>query len=270
MEYPFDLHRFAQLCRDAGELALREWQGWLDHPRVVHNKADGSPVTESDRRIEAFLRSRLEELAGPIPMIGEEGGGQVGASGYAWVLDPIDGTRSFVSGVPTWTVSVGLLQDGEPVLGGVTAPAAGSGTFFLGGRGVPLTRDGRPVRPVGAGAASQISSLVPSDAHRRYRLRLPGRVRSLGSTAMHLALVASGSALSALIHESYLWDVAGAMALLDAGGARFATLDGTPFDGTPYVDGSRFVGPLLAAPDWAWPELAALVTPRSGEFTDSP
>ena len=223
-------------------------------------------MTESDRRIEAYLRERLDDLAGPMAVIGEEGGGEVGDEGFAWVLDPIDGTRAFVAGVPTWTVSVGLLLDGAPVLGGVVAPAAGSGSIFLGGRGVPLTRDGRAVQPAGPAAASYLSSLVPSDVHRRYDLRLPGRVRSLGSTAMHLSLVASGSALSALIDESYLWDVAGAMALMEAGGAVFAYLDGTPFAASLYLDGSRFGGPLFAAPRWAWSDLAAMITPRAGEF----
>ena len=270
MKLPFDLDRFAQICHEVGDLALGEWQACLAQPPVVQSKADGSPVTESDRRIEAFLRERLYDLAGPFAVIGEEGGGKIGADGFAWVLDPIDGTRSFVAGVPTWTVSVGLLLDGVPVLGGVVAPAAGSGSVFLGGRGVPLTRDGRHVQSVGAATGSHISSLVPSDVHRRYDLRLPGRVRSLGSTAMHLSLVASGSALSALVHESHLWDVAGAMALMEAGGVAFAYLDGTPFDASRHLDGSRFVGPLFAAPRWAWTELAAMVTPRVGAFPTTP
>lgn len=256
MEWPIEIAELQEVCRVASRIAL-EGFGTASFER----KGDGSPVTELDRRVEAFLRDELTRRAPSVPVIGEEGGGTVEAEGFAWVLDPIDGTRAFVAGIPCWCVSVGLLHDAEPVLGVITLPAIHGGEQIVGGFDVPLTRAGRPAGPVGPSDCGGVCALVPSDAHRRYDLGLPGRVRSLGSTAYHLALVATGSALAALVHESHLWDVAGAMALLRAVDVPFEHLDGSPLSVAPLLDGRMFPGPLLASPRWAWADIARQIHP---------
>jgi len=256
MAPPVDPLVLADICRRAGRLAAGSARGPFE------SKVDGSPVTEADRAVEGQIGRELGDWTPDIPMVGEEGGGRVPATGLAWVVDPIDGTRAFLAGLPTWGVSVGLLRDGVPILGCLHMPVHGAdGETFLGGEGVPLTRGGRPAAAVTPRSSAQVCALVPSDVHRRYSLALPGRIRSLGSTAYHLALVATGSALAAVLHESYPWDVAGVMPMLALADVQAATLDGRPLDLREHLDGSRIDGPMLVAPRWAWPSLAPRIQP---------
>ncbi len=256
MAPPLDPAALASICRGAGRIAMEAARGSFE------SKADGSPVTETDRRVERWIREELSRLTPDIPVIGEESGGTIAAEGPAWVVDPIDGTRAFLAGLPTWCVSIGLLQDGRPVLGCIHLPAHGpEGETFLGGRGVPLTRDGKPAAPMRRDSAVQVCALVPSDAHRRFRLAIPGRIRSLGSTAYHMVLVAAGGTLAAVLHESYPWDVAAALAMLESVDVRAATLDGAPMDLSSHLDGSRIDGPVLVAPRWTWSDVASMIRP---------
>jgi myo-inositol-1(or 4)-monophosphatase len=253
---PIDVQILAAICRRAGALATSAVRGPFE------SKGDGSPVTEADRAVERQIARELRDWTPDIPMVGEEGGGQIAAEGLAWVVDPIDGTGAYLAGLPTWGVSVGLLRDGVPVVGCLHMPTLGpEGETFLGGEGVPLTRGGRPATAVTPTSAVQVCALVPSDVHRRYSLALPGRVRSLGSTAYHLALVATGSALAALLHETYPWDVAGVMPMLARADVIAATLDGAALDLRGHLDGSRIEGPMLVAPRWAWASLVPMIQP---------
>ncbi len=258
MSHPIAAEDLVRITLRAGDLAVE------DFGRCTFDvKDDGSPVTETDRRVERLLREELERVTPDVPILGEELGGRVAAEGWAWAVDPIDGTRAYVSGIPTWCVSVGLLRDGEPSLGCIVLPAVRPRpAVFVGGEGVPLTRDGEPAGAARPETASQVCALVPSEAHRHFRLRFPGRVRSLGSTAYHLALVATGTAAAALVHEAHVWDVAAGMALLRAAGVPLARLDGSVPTLGPTLDGSVLREPLLAAPDWCWADVASLIEHR--------
>src|SRR5262245_26821752 len=108
-------------ARAAGQLAL----GYFDRPMDIHWKEDLSPVTEADRRAEALLRSTLLGKFPQDGFLGEESGDTPGNSGYRWIVDPIDGTRSFVRGVPLWGTLVGLEYKGEQIAGVADAPALG-------------------------------------------------------------------------------------------------------------------------------------------------
>src|SRR5262245_12375511 len=108
-----------EAARAAGRLALRYFAGAFQ----VERKGDQSPVPVADREAEQLLRS---ELLGRFPgdgFLGEEGGETPGRSGYRWVVDPVDGTRSFVRGIPLWGTIVGLEHRGEPIAGAVLMPA---------------------------------------------------------------------------------------------------------------------------------------------------
>jgi histidinol phosphatase-like enzyme (inositol monophosphatase family) len=127
-----------EIARAAGDLTLEYFQrGDLQ----VDRKADQSPVTIADRRAEELLRSRIAERFSGDGIIGEEFGEASGTSGYQWILDPIDGTKSFIHGVPLYTTLVAVLRDGEPVIGVIHAPAIaemvyagkGSGCWHIGG-----------------------------------------------------------------------------------------------------------------------------------------
>ncbi|AKJ29414.1 inositol monophosphatase family protein [Caldimonas brevitalea] len=90
---------------------------------AVERKADGSPVTAVDRDVEALLRSRLARHWPSHGFVGEESGRRQGQGGFTWYVDPVDGTRSFVCGVPLWGTLIGLLQGDRPVLGVLDMPA---------------------------------------------------------------------------------------------------------------------------------------------------
>jgi len=92
---------------------------------AVDSKSDDSPVTRADRETEAFIRSELTKLFPDHAIFGEEFGRTDGKSRYQWVIDPIDGTRSFISGMPLYGMLVSLLEEGQPVLGVVRMPELG-------------------------------------------------------------------------------------------------------------------------------------------------
>src|SRR5207244_7599425 len=105
----------------AGALAL----GYFDQDIAVEWKEDQSPVTLADREAEALLRATLLGRFPGDGFLGEESGDTPGKSGYRWIIDPIDGTRSFVRGVPLWATLVGLEYRGEQVAGVAVVPALG-------------------------------------------------------------------------------------------------------------------------------------------------
>ncbi len=132
------------IVEEAGRLAL----GYFRRPMDVENKlGDGGfdPVTVADRGVEALIRERLGAVWPDSPIQGEEEGFTPGASAWSWIIDPIDGTRAFISGVPAWGVLLGLLKDGAPVGGIMRQPYLGE-TFVGGPAGAFLRREGVETR----------------------------------------------------------------------------------------------------------------------------
>ena len=114
--------RFAvEIARQGGAQSLSLFRSTgLD----VEKKSDGSPVTMADRQVEQSLRQAIGERFPQDAILGEEMPDTPGTSGYRWVLDPIDGTKSFVCGVPLYTTLVAVLEEDRPVIGVIFAPAA--------------------------------------------------------------------------------------------------------------------------------------------------
>src|SRR5437764_9745398 len=126
-------------AKSAGQFALQ----YFDQGIAVEWKADDSPVTMADKGAEQLLR---QTLLGKFPgdgFLGEEFGDTPGSSGYRWIIDPIDGTRSFVRGIPIWATLVGLEYKGEQIAGVVDVPAMGNTYRAL--RGDGAYRDDRPL-----------------------------------------------------------------------------------------------------------------------------
>jgi histidinol phosphatase-like enzyme (inositol monophosphatase family) len=121
---------------------------------AVEAKADASPVTIADRTAEWEFRQFIEQVFPNDGVLGEEHGERIGTSGYRWVIDPIDGTKSFVAGVPLYSTLLALEYDGEPVAGGIWIPALGEAVVASAGLGCWHRR--------GRSAASE-----PSDAQWR-------------------------------------------------------------------------------------------------------
>src|ERR1700722_5633978 len=111
-------------------------------------KPDGSEVTVADRGAERLLRRRLRKAWPADPVGGEEYGGAVARAGRCWLVDPIDGTASYVIGLPMFGTLLALLADGEPVFGCIHLPALRQTTYAAVGHGCWLMRSGQPPRRV--------------------------------------------------------------------------------------------------------------------------
>ena len=140
-------------AREAGQITLEYFRrDDLD----VERKADDSPVTVADRRAEEHLRSRIAAAFAGDAILGEEMPERPGSSPFRWILDPIDGTKSFIHGVPLYGTLVGVEHEGEPVLGVIRIPALdecvyaarGQGAWYVQARsrrGRPGSRSGQPL-----------------------------------------------------------------------------------------------------------------------------
>jgi myo-inositol-1(or 4)-monophosphatase len=267
----------------AGDLAdvLRRIQAGLEAavdvlrafaPGAVRSedKAGGrGPVTEADRAVDRVL-------AATLPREGEGWLSEESADDPArlrarrvWAVDPLDGTKEFVEGLPEWCVSVGLVEDGEPVAGGIANPATGE--VFLGALGLGLTYNGRPAavsaRTTAEGAVVLASrSEVSRGDWERYRAA-PFTVRPMGSVAYKMALVAAGRADATwTLAPKHEWDVAAGVALVVAAGGRVGTLDGSRLcfnQQRPWLSGLFAWPETLAAAFSDEVSSAGLVTPGS-------
>ena len=205
----------------------------------VDTKPDLTPVTDADVDVETALRAVLAAERPGDAVLGEEHGGASSLSGRQWVIDPIDGTKNFVRGVPVWASLIALLDDGMPIVGVVSAPALGRRWWAADGLGAyRRVGDGEPRRlSVSAVADLDSASLSFSSlsgwADRGIRDRFLGltdavwRVRGYGDFFSY-CLVAEGAVDIAAEPEVKLWDLAPLDILVREAGGQFSALDGSP------------------------------------------
>jgi histidinol-phosphatase len=203
----------------------------------VDTKPDLTPVTDADRSVETALRQTLAAHRPHDSVVGEEFGGATGLTGRQWVIDPIDGTKNFVRGVPIWATLIGLLVDGAPVAGVVSAPALQRRWWAADGRGAYGAVAGSPPRRLSVSAVGQLSSASLSFsslsgwAQRGLRERFISltdrvwRVRGYGDFYSY-CLVAEGAVDIAAEPEVSLWDLAPLDVLVREAGGTFTGLDG--------------------------------------------
>ena len=205
----------------------------------VDTKPDLTPVTDADRSVESALRETLAAERPGDPVLGEEYGGTAAFTGRQWVIDPIDGTKNFVRGVPVWATLVALLRDGVPVVGAVSAPALqrrwwagdGEGAFASVAGGSPRRISVSSVTDLESASLS-ISSLA-GWAKLGLRDRLIDltdavwRVRGYGDFLSY-CYVAEGAVDIAAEPEVSLWDLGALDILVREAGGAFSSLDGTP------------------------------------------
>jgi histidinol phosphatase-like enzyme (inositol monophosphatase family) len=217
-----------QFAVEAGELTLRAFGGLVDH----ESKGDGSPVTIADREAEALLRRRIEGRWPDHGILGEEFGSTREDAEVRWILDPIDGTRSFMRGVPLYGVLIGIEIAGDPVVGVTHFPALGE--TVAAGRGLGCRWNGEPCR-VSTVTELDRSLILTTDVERILsRPQGPGwrRLqqeasfsRSWGDCYGH-ALVATGRAEVMVDPVLSPWDAGPFMTILTEAGGRFTDLDG--------------------------------------------
>lgn len=215
---------------EAGDVTLRYFGGVVDHEA----KGDGSPVTLADREAETLLRRRIAERWPEHGILGEEFGTTREGADVRWILDPIDGTRSFMRGVPLYGVLIGVEAEGEPVVGVVHFPALSE--TVAAGRGHGCRWNGAPCRVSSVDDVER--SLILTTDVERILSRDPGPgwrrlqqtasfSRSWGDCYGH-ALVATGRAEAMVDPILSSWDAGPFMTILTEAGGRFTDLDGNP------------------------------------------
>lgn len=214
-----------QLAHAAGDHTLRYYG-----PRVDHDaKGDGSPVTRADREAESLLRERIEARFPDHAVLGEEFGEANPGARVRWILDPIDGTRSFMRGVPLFGVLVGVEVEGVATVGVVHFPALAE--TVAAGTGLGCTWNGAPSRVSTVTRLADALVLttdlraVADDAGWRALQTRAGTVRGWSDCYGH-ALVATGRAEVMLDPVMNAWDSAPFLPILTEAGGRFTDRSG--------------------------------------------
>ena len=248
-----DLIKTAHLTADAARQAI------LPHFRSIdlgtENKAVGGfdPVTVADRAAEAAMRKVLGEHRAGDAILGEEYGHATGTTGLTWVLDPIDGTRGFISGTPTWGVLIALSDYTGPIFGIIDQPYIGE--RFVGGFGVaesdgPLGKRGLKTRPCRTLGEATIFTTFPEvgtaeDAAAFQRVASQCNLTRYGMDCYAYALLAAGQVDLVVEAQLHAYDIQAPIAVIQAAGGVV-----TDWQGRPAHDG----GTALAA---ATPQLHA-------------
>jgi histidinol phosphatase-like enzyme (inositol monophosphatase family) len=237
--YDRELDAAIAAVQAAGRLTLDYYRGDF----AVERKADASPVTIADRRAEELLRATLAERFPDDGILGEEFGEQRGRSGRRWIIDPIDGTQSFVRGVPLYGVLLGLEDHGRCVVGAVDFPPLGETYWAASGAGAFL--NGAPIL-VSDVATLDEATILTSDAKPEHYGELhAGYERLLHRCARHrgwgdcygYALVARGAAEVMVDPKLNPWDIAALIPILEEAGGTF--FDWT---GQTRIDGGSGIG----------------------------
>ncbi|HEY4253551.1 MAG TPA: 3'(2'),5'-bisphosphate nucleotidase CysQ [Roseomonas sp.] len=203
---------------------------------AVERKRDTSPVTEADRIAEALIVEGLRAATPGIPVIAEEevAAGIVTAPGQVyWLVDPLDGTREFASGRPHYTVNIGLVRGGHPVLGAVAVPETGE--IFAGRQGAPaFKRDAAGQRVIAARRPPAEGLVVMGSRHYAGDPRIAeflqgrkvARIENIGSAVKVLRVAEGVADLHPRFVPTMEWDTAAPQAVLEAAGGSLRLWDG--------------------------------------------
>lgn len=207
-------------------------------------KAPGQIVCDVDLAVDALLRDRLGALLPDAGWLSEETADNADrlAARRVWVVDPIDGTRDYLRGRPGWAVSVALIEDGQPVIGVLAAPARGEHWTAVAGEGAYCGT----VRVRASGRTEIAGARVPADALARADRDFVA-VAKPNSIALRMAMVAAGEAdLLATLRWGHEWDIAAAVLIAREGGAAVSDALGRPLSfNTPR---GQAYGILVTAP----------------------
>jgi myo-inositol-1(or 4)-monophosphatase len=212
----------------AAKLAGRHALEQMNHVKAV-KKSEGELVTQADADCQKIIIERIREAYPDHGFIAEEGEkgkmfkrAPLGERAVWWAIDPIDGTNNFAHGIPVFTVSVGALSGGEPVVGVVLQPATDS--LFTAVKGGAAQLNGRRI----LAGQEEISALTSVGLDSHFEGTLPSwagdlirrsRFRNFGTTALHLSYVAAGGLVAAVMCTPKLWDIAAGTVIAQAAGA---------------------------------------------------
>lgn len=221
-------------AREAGRIIMAHFH---QQKRVVV-KGRGNLVTDVDNLVEERLREILRREYPECGIVGEEGQDSLGSSEYTWIVDPLDGTRNYVSGIPFFGVTVALVRGGVVVLGVVYDPVRDE--FFLAEGGGGARCNGHPLAVAQKGRVREAvigMDMGYDDDRGRENLEIvsalwPGvqTLRIMGSAALGITYVAAGR-LDLYFHSNlYPWDLASGILLVGEAGGTITQRDGAPID----------------------------------------
>jgi myo-inositol-1(or 4)-monophosphatase len=246
-------------AREAGEIAMGFFRAGERTSARVDYKAGGSPVTQADLAVDAFLRTRLGAAFAAAGWLSEETEDDRQRLSRASVLivDPIDGTRGFLGGDPRWAISVALVVAGRPVAGVVHAPALAE--TYAAAQGCGSSLNGAVIqvsrREAMAGARIAGPKAMVDSIARAAGVSLIAQPR-VPSLAYRMALVASGAIdLAVGSEKSQDWDIAAVDLILDEAGGQLVEAAGAPLRynnadtrrGVLFAASASMIGPLVAA-----------------------
>ena len=233
-----------RLADASGAIVRRYFRTTLE----VEDKPDKSPVTVADRKAETAIRELIEEAFPDHGIVGEEYGAVRADAKYVWVLDPIDGTKSFITGKPLFGTLIGLLHEGAAVLGLIDQPVLGE--RWLGARGRPTTLNGRPVhvRPCGELGRAALYATSPhmfegADKQAFARVRDAVKLSLYGADCYAYGLLACGFADLVVEASLAAYDYCGVVAVIEGAGGVITDWTGAPLglgsDGRVVAAGDR-------------------------------
>jgi 3'(2'), 5'-bisphosphate nucleotidase len=248
MQLEEPLEDVIRLARDAGREVLSVYGSECG----VQSKGDGSPVTEADHRAQEIICAGLERLDPDLPIVAEEDGRHEYGGRLPnrfWLVDPLDGTKEFLSRNGEFTINIALIADGAPVLGVIFAPALDR-LFACSAESGALADDAsgqRPIstRPVPAAGPTVVSSRSHGDPEALQRCLGDRRLGAsiCAGSSLKFCLVAAGEAdLYPRLGRTMEWDTAAGDAILRAAGGTVTDLDGTPLRyGKPGFENPHFL-----------------------------
>jgi len=231
-----DLKLAIELADAADAITMRHYQS---SSLAVRTKNDKTPVSEADEAVERMIRERIAAERPGDGVVGEEFGTS-GATARRWILDPIDGTKNYIRGIPVWATLIGLEENGRIVAGVVSAPAMGRRWWAARGEGAFVSAHVGPTAETRAIRASAVDKL--EDAHLTYDsvtdfdqhggavrflslMRHCTRSRGFGDFWAHM-LVAEGAVEIAIEPAVAIWDMAPVQIIVEEAGGRFTDMRG--------------------------------------------
>jgi inositol-phosphate phosphatase / L-galactose 1-phosphate phosphatase / histidinol-phosphatase len=248
-DFPAALALAGELADVARSIALEHFR----RPLAVERKDDGTPVTVADRAIESEMRRRIRAAFPAHAIRGEEFGVE-GSGEFTWVLDPIDGTKSFVTGFPLFGSLIALLHDGRAVLGVLEAPVLGE--RWVGCESRPTLCNGREVRTSGCRALEEAciytttAESYDSGERRRFeRLGARTALRRFGGDCYLYGMLASGYCDLVVEVQLKPHDFLAAIPIVEGAGGRISDWRGKPLAPLDSASNGRMV---LAASESLW------------------
>lgn len=230
-------------AKAAGEIALHYFRTNL----TIETKADRTPVTRADRECESRIVEILSERFPDIGFLGEEHGERLGKRNARWIIDPIDGTKNFIRGIPFFATLIALEEDGEITAGVMSAPAINDLLYAQKGQGA--FANGKPVQ---VSAVSELrdamlihgglKDLKARPCWRSFLQLVDGTARQRGfGDALGHSVVICGQAEVVLEPEIKPWDVAATKIIVTEAGGRFSDFAGSPsiYTGSAVISNGR-------------------------------